>query len=94
VLRRWSPANGLELLEKQPEASHDESEAHQCEAGANPCEKRAFSRQIVAESGCLRALRGRFDDGWLLWNVHRRDTQSAIHSGNGPALLVHSLFTL
>jgi hypothetical protein len=34
---------------KEPEASHDETESHESQAGANPSEQRSLGGQIIAK---------------------------------------------
>lgn len=50
-----------ELLEEKAEARHNETKAHQGQAGANPGEKCSFGGKIVAEVGSARNLR---------WSIH------------------------
>jgi hypothetical protein len=45
---------GLELLQKEPEASHHKTESHQGQARANPRQESPLRGQIIAESAlCL-----------------------------------------
>jgi hypothetical protein len=46
-----SVLEGLEFLQKQSEASHDKTEAHQREASADPGEQRALGGKVIAEGG-------------------------------------------
>src|SRR5580704_10448928 len=49
----------LELLEKESEARHHESESHEGEASANPGQKGALGSQGIAESSHLPGILGR-----------------------------------
>ena len=54
----------FELLEEESEACDYEAEAHEGEAGANPCEESALGGEVVGESGFW------CDVWWGCWSVH------------------------
>lgn len=49
---------GSELLEEQSKTRNDETESHQCQPCANPCQQGSLGGQIVRYCGFVNWCRG------------------------------------
>src|SRR5436190_19434563 len=59
-LRQSVPLRNTHLLQEETEASHHETESHQDETGANPCEHRSLFGEIIPHVSDWLPYDGRF----------------------------------